>query len=321
MAMRSSSGYNNAAFSNQYDYDQLARTPANLPAEENITYIPVSAMDNFCYEGDEEIPMTTIVTRQQARQLVREPPIGASTTFRFIESRQDTSPQKYRYSVITTDNTGETIISPRTPRKNVSVTTSSPRKQNGNPPATHIPRRSQSFVSPRRPQRNLVAMPLSPGPTPRMIQAKTPTKPLQRTTQVTTPTRPTNCNVTYVMTPENSLPPHRSTAVIPPMYTTANSALASNHTVTYKSKEPFLATSVMNKSPVKAQGSPGVKTSWVHASTPYQTPPTATITTAAVFLLICGAASAILCFYMMYKVSHLLSFLLALIICENILVK
>ena len=314
MALKSSSGYNNAAFCNQYDYDQLARNPVTLATEQNITYVPASAMDNCCYEGDEEIPMSTIVTRQQRRQLVREPPIGASTTFRFIESRPDnsvsnisTSPQKYRYSIVTTENIGETIASPRTPKKNVSAVTSTPRKQNGRTP--HAPRRSQSFVSPQRPQIQRVAMPLSPGPRVRTVQVTTPTKPTMRAIRTTTPTKPANCNVTYVLTSETTLSPQRSTAIIPPMYTTANTNMASIPTTTYKKKEPFLATGVMNKSPVKVEVSPSFKASWIHTPTPYQTPPTATIATAAVILLLCGVTTAILCFFMMYKVCDRFIFL------------
>ncbi|KAJ9575690.1 hypothetical protein L9F63_007449 [Diploptera punctata] len=294
MALKSSSGYNNAAFTNQYDYDQLARNPAQL-TERNITYVPASAMDNYCYEGDEEIPMSTIVTRQQIRHLVREPPIGASTTFRFIESRPEnsasritTSPQKYRYSVIKTE---ETIASPRTPTKNSSSVTSTPRKQSGN-----LPRRSQSLASPRRPQINRVAIPLSPGPVVRSIQATVPSKPMVRT-----PSKPAECNVTYVLTPEVTMSPQRSTAIIPPLYTTTDVSTSSNPSTTYKKKEPFLATGVIRKSPVKVEVSSGYKASWIHTPMPYQTPPTATIATAAIFLLLCGVTTAVLCFYMMYK--------------------
>ncbi|PSN47654.1 hypothetical protein C0J52_13293 [Blattella germanica] len=296
-SQQSSSGYNNAAFCNQYDYDQLARhAPSSLVNSGNITYI-ASAVDNCCYEGDEDIQLSTVIARQQRRQLVREPPIGASTTFRFTESRVEhpstripTTPKRNRHDCtpVSPGHIQETIISPRTPKKNVqSITPSTtPRKQSGN-----IPRRSQSFTSPRKqPISTRVHMPLSPGPVPR-----------QKIMQ-TTPTRIPAYNIKCV-TPQQQIvtSPQRNTAIIPPMYSTQHVPITPE-ALSSKKKELFVATGVSNKKPhIKMDASPGLRASWIHIPTPYQSPPTGTIVTAAIFLLLCGAASAVLCLYMMSK--------------------
>jgi hypothetical protein len=68
---------------------------------------------------------------------------------------------------------------------------------------------------------------------------------------------------------------------------------------------PFLATGVVcRKSPARIDTSPGFKASWIHIPTPYQTPPTCTITTAGGSLLLCGAVAIVLCLYMMSQVRN-----------------
>jgi hypothetical protein len=68
-------------------------------------------------------------------------------------------------------------------------------------------------------------------------------------------------------------------------------------------QEPFLATGlVCRKSPTRIEASPGLKASWIHIPTPYQTPPTGTIATAGAGLLLCGAVTIVLSLYMMSKV-------------------
>jgi hypothetical protein len=106
-----------------------------------------------------------------------------------------------------------------------------------------------------------------------------------------------------VLPPQNSTPPHRSTAVIPPTYTCANASTVSARPLVPQKQEPFLATGVVcRKSPARIDASPGLKASWIHTPTPYQTPPTCTIATAGGTLLLCGAVSIVLCLYMMSQV-------------------
>ncbi|XP_069685920.1 uncharacterized protein spdo [Periplaneta americana] len=115
---RTSSGYNNPAFSNQYDYDKLARYPSpGVLNHGNQTYIATAEVDNYCYEED-EIQMSVVVPKQ--RHLVREPPIGAATTLRIYETGEGnlspritatpTSPKRHRQNI--------TITSPGNRRRN-----------------------------------------------------------------------------------------------------------------------------------------------------------------------------------------------------------
>jgi hypothetical protein len=249
------------------------------------TYMGPTAIDNYCYAEDEEIELSSTVVRQQIRKPVREPPIGASTTFKITETCADNisarttatpvspkrnPPKGTKIASTRSDHQNETTITPpRTPKKNVSViVTSNPRKSS----ASESPRRAVT-LSPRRQQTCATVPPLS-----------SPRKAIMPTS----PTRPSVRAVKYVLA-------HRNTAVIPPMYTSANSARISDP----QKQEPFLA---CRKSPTGIDTSPALKASWIHMPTPYQTPPTGTIVTAGATLLLCGAVTVVLSLYMMSKV-------------------
>lgn len=305
-SQRTSSGYNNPAYCSQHDYGQLMRDVSpGMMNHGKVTYIATTAIDNYCYEEDEDMQRSTTIVRQQARQLVREPPIGASTTLRVCETSADNiplrttlpvSPKRNQPSGRAMDSPGsghryETIIiSPRTPKKNSSaIVTSTPRKCHVG--ATRSPQRAMT-LSPRRQQVcGQKSSTVSPVSTPR--KAILPTSPTKSSVR----------NAKYVLPPQNSTPPHRSTAVIPPTYTCANASTVSARPLVPQKQEPFLATGVVcRKSPARIDASPGLKASWIHTPTPYQTPPTCTIATAGGTLLLCGAVSIVLCLYMMSQV-------------------
>lgn len=308
-SQRTSSGYNNPAYCSQHDYGQLmTEVSPGVMNHGRATYIASIAVDNCCYEEDEEIPLSTTVVRQQARQLIREPPIGASATLRVSETSVDTmplgktalplSPTRTHPSGLVMDSPAsghhnKTIItSPRTPKKNSSViVTSTPRKCHA---VESISPKRPTTLSPRRQQAyGQKSTTLSPVSTPR------------RAILPTTPTKSAVPNGQYVLPPHNSTPPHRSTAVISPMYMCANTSTVSARPLVPQKHGPFLATGVVcRKSPARIDTSPGLKASWIHIPTPYQTPPTCTITTAGGTLLLCGAVSIVLCIYMMYQVRN-----------------
>lgn len=302
-SQRAPNGYNNPAYCNQYDYDQLTKhLSPGIMNHGNQTYIATAAVDNYCYEEDEEIQLSTIVPRQQTRHLVREPPIGASTTLRITETRVDNmSPRTttIRMSPKRNHQNGTamiypvgghrnetTITSPRTPKKNYSViVTSTPRKPHTF--ASQSPGRAE-IVSPRRQQvcaRN--AKPVSPVSSAR--KAILPTSPAKTSVR----------NMKYELTPQTSTRPRRNTAVIPPTYTCADTSAVSAP----KKQEPFLC----RKPPARTDTSPGLKASWIHIPAPYQTPPSGTVTTAGATLLVCGAVTMALCLYMMSKVRNQLT--------------
>ena len=305
-SQRTSSGYNNPAYCSQHDYNQLMREVS--PGVMNygkVTYIATTAIDNYCYEEDEEMQHSTTVVRQLARQMVREPPIGATTTLRVSETRADNTPLRTTLSMSpkrnhpsgrAMDSPGRghrnerVITSPRTPTKNSSVIVSS------------TPRKCHAVVT-KSPQR---AMTLSPRRQQVCGQKSSTVSPVSTPRKAILPTSPTKAsvrNANYVLPLQKSTPPHRSTAAIPPMYTCANTSTVSALPLVSHKQEPFLATGVVcRKSPAGTDASPGLKPSWIHTPTPYQTPPTCTIATAGGTLLLCGAVSIVLCLYMMSQV-------------------
>jgi len=306
-SQRTSSGYNNPAYCSQHDYGQLmTEVSPGVMNHGRATYVASIAVDNCCYEEDEEIPLSTTVVRHQVRQLVREPPIGASATLKVNETSADImplrtttlpmSPKRTHPSGIVMDSPArghqnKTIItSPRTPKKNSSViVTSTPRKFHA--VETISPKRPTT-LSPRRQQ--VCKQKLKT-----ISSVSTP----RRAILPTSPTKPSVRNAQYVLPPQNSTPPHRSTAVISPMYMCANTSTDSARPLVQQKQGPFLATGVVcRKSPARIDTSPGLKASWIHIPTPYQTPPTCTITTAGGTLLLCGAVSIVLCLYMMSQV-------------------
>ena len=306
-SQRTSSGYNNPAYCSQHDYAQImTEVSPGVMNHAKATYISSVALDNCCFEEDEEIPLSTTVVRQQVRQLIREPPIGASATLKVCETNADClplrttaipiSPKRTHPSGVVMDSPAsghrnKTIItSPRTPKKSRSIiATSTPRKSHAI--ETISPQR-QKTVSPRRQQAcGQKSTTISPLSTPR------------RAILPTSPTKPTVRNVKYTLPSQKSTPPHRSTAVISPIYTCANTSTLSARPLVPQKQGPFLATGVVSrKSPARIDTSPGLKASWIHIPTPYQTPPTCTITTAGGTLLLCGAVSIVLCLYMMSQV-------------------
>jgi hypothetical protein len=258
----------------------------------NQTYIASTAIDNCCYAEDEEIELSSSVVRQQIRKPIREPPIGASTTIKITEACVDSvaaritatpvsarrkPPNGTKFASPRNDHQKETAITPpHTPKKNVSVVTSNPRKQRASESARRV-----VTLSPRRQQI--------------CAQYTATVPPLSSPRKAISPIS----SVRAVMTPRASTLPHHNTAVIPPMYTSANTARISDP----QKQEPFLATGlVCRKSPTVIDTSPGLKASWIHIPTPYQTPPTGTIVTAGATLLLCGAVTVVLSLYMMSKV-------------------
>jgi hypothetical protein len=252
----------------------------------NQTYIASTAIDNYCYAEDEEIELSSSVVRQQTRKPVREPPIGASTTFKITETSADNisaripatpvSPKRHypngtKIAPPRSDHQNQTTVSsPRTPKKNVTV-----RSHASEPPGRAV------TISPRRQQM--------------CAKNTTPRKTISPTSARRTSVRA----VKYVLTPRASTLPHHNMAVIPPMYTPASTARFSDP----QKQAPFLATGlVCRKSPTRMDTSPGLKASWIHMPTPYQTPPTGTIVTAGATLLLCGAVTVVLSLYMMSKV-------------------
>lgn len=306
-SQRTSSGYNNPAYCSQHDYGQLtSEVSPGVMNHGRATYVASIAVDNCCYEEDEEIPLSASVVRHQVRQLVREPPIGASATLKVSETSVDSMPLRTTALPMSPKRTfpsgavmdspasghqNKTIItSPRTPKKNSTViVTSTPRKCHA--VETTSPQR-QTTLSPRRQQAcRQKPTTISPVSTPR------------RAILPTSPTKPSVRNAQYVLPPQNSTPPHRSTAVISPMYMCANTSTFSARPLVPQEQGPFLATgAVCRKSPARIDTSPGLKASWIQIPTPYQTPPTCTITTAGGSLLLCGAVSVVLCLYMMSQV-------------------
>jgi hypothetical protein len=262
----------------------------------NRTYIASTAIDNHCYLEDEEIELSSTVVRQQMRKPVREPPIGASTTFKITETGVDNisarttatpvspkrnPPNGTKIASPRSDHQNETTITPpHTPKKKISLIVSS------------NPRKSRASESPRRP------LTLSPRRQ-QMCAQNTATVPPRKPILPASPTRSSVGAVKYVLTPRAPTLPHHNTAVISPMYTSANTARVSNP----QKQGPFLATGlVCRKSPTGIDTSPGLKASWIHMPTPYQTPPTGTIVTAGATLLLCGAVTVVLSLYMMSKV-------------------
>lgn len=300
-SQRASNGYNNPAYCNQYDYDQLTRhSSPRIMNHGNQTYISASAVDNYCYEDDEEIQLSTIVHRQQTRQMVRQPPIGASTTLRITESRFDNiSPRKPTIrmspkrnhqnvkSMISPESVHRndtTVTSPVTPKKNYSVImTSTPRKPHIL--ASKSPGRAEIFPPRRQQECTRNATPVSPVSSAR------------KTTLPTSPAKPSVRNMKYELTPQTSTRPRRNTAVIPPMYACTDTSVISSPS----KHEPFLC----RKSQTRTDTSPGLKVSWIHIPESNQAPPTGTVMMAGATLLVCGAVTIALCLYMMFKVRNL----------------
>ncbi|XP_033608467.1 early nodulin-like protein 2 isoform X2 [Cryptotermes secundus] len=280
-----------------------SRCSCNITHEQSIvnhgnqTYIASTAIDNYSYAEDEEIELTSTFVREQTRKPVREPPIGASTTFKITETGADNVSASIRVTATPVSPkrnppNGTKIASPRsghqietkmtpphTPKKDASViVTSNPRKSR----ASESPRQAVT-VSPRRQQ---------------MYVQDTATVPPRKAMLPASAARPSVRAVKYVLTSRASTLPHHNTAVISPMYTSATSARISGP----QKQEPFLATGlVCRKSPTGVDTSPGLKASWIHMPTPYQTPPTGTIVTAGATLLLCGAITIVLSLYMMSK--------------------
>ena len=305
-SQKTSSGYNNPAYCSQHDYGQLVREA--LPGamnHGNVMYIAATAVDNYCYEDDDEMQISATAIRQQTRQLVREPPIGASATLKVSETSVDNmslrtalpmSPKRNHCNGRAVDSPGsghrnETMItSPRTPNKNSSfIVTPAPR--NSHAGASMSPHRAIT-PSPKRQQVcGQKQRRVNPVCTPRKaILSASPTKSAAR-------------NAKYVLPSQHSTATsHRSTAVISPMYA-HNTPTASAVPLVTQKHEPFLATGVVcRKSPARMDASPVLRASWIRAPTPYQAPPTCTISTAAGTLLLCGAVSIVLCLYMISKV-------------------
>jgi len=278
-SQRTSSGYNNAAYCHQYDYVQLSSYHSpSIMNHEHDTYMTSTAVDNCCYEQEDEIQLPAVTPRQ----LIREPPIGASMTIRITETRGDhmsrrsttatrVSPKRNCHNgTATTSGSGHRnevrVTPPRTPKQNVPVVALTPRT--ARTVISQSERREGNVTSRRQPD-------FAP-----------------RTS--TSPAKPSVSRVRCVLTPQPN------TAVIPPMYACANSPNASSPPLR---QEPFSATGlVCRKSPTRIEASPGFKASWIHAPTPYQTPPTGTLATAGANLLLCGLVTVVLCFYMMSKV-------------------
>jgi hypothetical protein len=290
-SQRAPNGYNNPAYCNQYDYEQLTRhTASGTMNHGNLTYVATAAVDNYCYEEEEEIQLSAVAPRRQMGQLVREPPVGASTVLRITEKRVDNMSPKRNHqhgaAMISPGNRHRnetTITSPRTPKKNDSViVTSTPRKPHTL--ASSSPRRAEIPLSPRRQQvRATNTTPLSQVPSAR------------KTILATSPAKSSVRNMKYELTHQASTRPRRNTAIIPPM----SSILAP--------KEQGL--SLCRKPPARAGTSPapGLKASWIHIPAANQVPATRTVTTAGATLLVCGAVTMALCLYMISQVSNRLT--------------
>jgi hypothetical protein len=163
---------------------------------------------------------------------------------------------------------------------------------------TSTPRKSHTSESPRR------ALTHSPGICANSRTTAPALSSSARAVPSQSSSRPSARAVKYVLAPQVPTPPRHNTAVISPMYTSVNTpSILAPTTVT--DPRPFLATGlVCRKSPVRPDASPGLKASWIHIPTPYQTPPTGAIATAGAVLLLCGAVTTLLSMYMMSKVGE-----------------